>query len=88
MKKNNIIYISGNNSAIVEQYKNRQIHNFQEKYGTESVKKFLLEEDEKWGEIENELLGTSIFEEKRMFVFSGGKNAGKTSKSKKKTEKK
>lgn len=87
MKKNNIIYIFGDNSAIIEQYKNRQIANFQAKYGKESVKKFLLDESEKWNEIETELLGSSLFEEKRMFVFSGGKTTSKWTKTTKKSKK-
>lgn len=87
MKKNNIIYIFGDNSAIIEQYKNRQIANFQAKYGKESIKKFLLDSEEIYSEIENEILGSSLFDEKRMFIFFGGKNKTKTTKTKKKDEK-
>lgn len=72
MQYNNIIFISGDNSFLIEREKNRLITAFGEKYGQENIVIYSLDFPEKYGEYINEIASVSMFAEKRMFVFFGG----------------
>lgn len=72
--KKNIIYIHGDNSFLVEREKSGFVKIFKQKYTTDSIEYFSLDNTEKYGEYLNSITSVSMFYEKRMFVFSGWKN--------------
>ena len=77
----NIIYIFGNNSALIEEDKNNLVRIFREKYGTESVEICPLGDGENFQIYHDKIMSVGLFENMRMFVFSGGRE--KKSRSKK-----
>ena len=77
----NIIYIFGDNSALIEEDKNNLVRIFREKYGTESVEICPLGDGENFQIYHDKIMSVGLFESTRMFVFSGGQE--KKSRSKK-----
>lgn len=73
MKYPNIIFISGDNSYLVEREKNRLVKAFGEKYGHENIEKCPLSDVNSYGQYEQNIASVSLLSPKRMFVFYGGK---------------
>lgn len=73
MQKSNIFYICGDNSYLVEYDKNFLIKNFLKKFGEHSVEILSLDDEKSYSLYANKLISIGMFEEKRMFVFFGGR---------------
>lgn len=86
MKKTNIIHICGNNSYLAEIDKQILIKNFREKFWENSIEFLPLDRFDQYSLYANKILSVSLFEEKRMFVFFGGRDIKAPRKNSKKTE--
>lgn len=73
MKKPNILHICGDNSYLCEYDKNELVRVFREKYGVHSTEIHTLENPEKYNELQMQIQSVGLFNDKRMFVFTGGK---------------
>ncbi len=76
MKKKNIIHIFWNNSYLADFEKRRFAEIFREKYGNENIEICSLD-DISWKDVEAKISTLGLFQQKRLFLFFGGKKKRK-----------
>ena len=73
MAFSNIIFIHGNNSYLIERERRGFLEIFAKKYGAENIQHCSLDDTDAYGTYRNELQMMGLFQEKRLFLFSGGR---------------
>ena len=68
-----IIFIHGNDSYRIERERQGFVQIFEKKYGKENIQHFSLSDTTQYSTYRNELLTLGLFQEKRLFIFSGGR---------------
>lgn len=74
MKKANIIFISWDHSYLIEREKHMLIRIFREKYGAENIESCPLDATDAYARYHDHIASVGLFQEKRMFVFFGGRS--------------
>lgn len=77
--RKNIIFFSGSDTYGIERAIARWKNAFESKYGSINIDRYHLENTDLYSQIRDQLLMTGLFAEKRLFIFSWGRE--KTSKS-------
>ena len=81
-QKPNIIYLSGEDSYGIDIEKRRLKEAFLLKYGDTNIDVVRIEEVHDWRGLEQDMLTTGLFVEKRLFLISGGWQTKKTDETK------